>query len=497
MRNTIIGGVILAIATFAIQKVYFTDKTEIVYSLSNDIYTSLIDSEDRQVIQQLTIKNIGAQRAERVVISINEPIDTYDLQKYSELDSVHVINTKTKFELIYPFLPPNGQIEVLLKNKNKGIGKNNLVVKHDFGLGKEVFQKNDTFSIAIALPLLACVVYILWTVRHIYMDSFGSDVKYNPVDKILNRSKPLWLSSVKWNELRKEALEHYFRKDTSYTKLNALSCWQVLNNEKPHYLTNNEWTRVVNDAIRKFKDIFTEMIITRSYLTLSEDLFSIEKPKQFSFSDWKEILNLINNYYIYYQFGNKSFAWMQNPSEQLSTQKPNLIDNDVDKKYKTIVREAYFTKIVSNLLRRDDSNVLQHYDLSLLEEDQRNEINKISARLGDIKKAQQYYFKLREVTVGQLKPTENDLIDKGAWENLVTMDQKIADILKNEKLAEEDRIKFANLRHRVEKQLDIIDRILSDPDYVTKIEDYNDAFSSGNLKNLKKLSSDLKRTKAM
>jgi hypothetical protein len=493
MRKTIIGGILLAVATFFIQKTYFTDRPEVVYSLSNEIYTSLLESEDREIIQQLTIKNIGNQGVERIVVTINNHVDKYDLRKYSESDSVRVIATKTKFELIYPSLPPDGQIEILIKNVKKGLTKDLLTVKHNSGLGKEAFEKSSSYSLLTLLPFIFWVAITLASAFGLYKDSFHSDIKYDPVDKILKRPKPLFISSFKWNEFRKEAIGNYFNKDRAYSKLNDLICWQVLSDDKPNHLSADEWAKVLSDATSKFKELFTERIVTRSYLTLSDELFSIEKPKQIGLPDWKEIVNLINNYYVFYSLAKQKLTWNDEFTAELKREKLNLIESDVDKRYKAIVREIFFSKLVGKLIRMKRSDGFpQEDEILLLNDDQKKEISEITNGIVDLKRAMQYRKKLREVVNGELKNTDNDLVIKEDWDSLTELNQKISKILKDKAQAEEDSVKFRSLRKRVERQLEIIDRIVSNPDYVEKIEDYNDAFNTGNLGNLLKISTALK-----
>lgn len=481
-----------------IQKVYFTDKPDVVYSLSNEIYTSLIDSEDREIFQQLTIKNVGAQGVEKLIISINKPVVSYDIKKYSETDSVKVVSAKSKFELIYPFLPPNGQIEILIKNTKQGITKSNLEVKHNSGLGKEVFEKSNSMSILFWAPVAFYAVLIVVMLYSSYKDMFTTDIKYNPVDKILKRPKPFLLSSFKWNEFRKEALDNYFDKDRFLLKADDLLCWQVLNSDKPDYLTNDEWKKVLNDASKKFKELFAARVITRNYFILSDEVFSLDKPKQLSTTDWKEIANLISDYYIYYCFTQRRLSWDRDFIEELNKPKPDKIQADADSKYKSIIREIFFSKIVSNLIRFSGSEQLdKKYDISLLDDDQKEQLKTISEGLDGIRTGKQYNMKLHEIIAGGLKESNRDLIAPEDWSRLTELNAKISAIIENEDSAQKDSEKFKRLRERVEKQLDIIDRVLIDPDYLAKIEDYGDTFNSGNLKNLARISTYLKKLEAL
>ena len=170
-----------------------------------------------------------------------------------------------------------------------------------------------------------------------------------------------------------------------------------------------------------------------------------------------------------------------------------MVDINTDNKYKAIIREIYFSKFVSQIIRLKTLGSLHYeYDVSLLNGDQQKEIEEISDGLVELKKAKEYRIKLREVIHGRLQDTDKSHIDNEDWEELLDLNKEISKILKDKRQAEEDSVKFGELRERVEKQLGIIDRLISDPDYITKIEDYNDSFNTGNVKNLLKISIALK-----
>lgn len=78
------------------------------------------------------------------------------------------------------------------------------------------------------------------------------------------------------------------------------------------------------------------------------------------------------------------------------------------------------------------------------------------------------------------------MIDQKDWEELKKINSEIKEILEDRKKAVEDKIKFENLKEKVEAQLDIIDKLLNDPSFIDKIEDYNNCFAKGNFDNIKK-----------
>lgn len=501
MGNTlwkIIGGVILFIITVSIQRTYFSDKPEIVYTLSNEIYNSLLDDDDdRQVFQQLTIKNIGSKAGERIVVYLSEPVIDYDIRKYSDIDSVKIVSTKSKFELIYPLLPPGGQIEILFKNVKTGVAKSSLEVKHNSGLGKEIFSENkqSKWFVVFFIPFIFWIVISIWNFYDLYKNSFITIVKYEPLEKILKRSKPLLLSNAQWHEFRREAILNIFERDRVYSKLNELASWKILSStERPVYLSIDEWNDLLKGAIENFKEKFANSVVTRSYLKWDDELFNIAKPIHLPASDWKEILGFINNYFLFYTVSIEKPYYTSDFSTALSLKKPDLIEVEVYERRKSILQRFYFVKAMSGLIKSKSlDSTYDVIDISLLNDSQREEIERIRLEIEKLKSADQFLVKIREVVNAKLTNSDNDLIDARDLEELNDLQKRIAEILESKDQVRYERNKFHQLRERVERQLYLIDRILSDPNYVSKIEDYGDIFNTGNFDNLKRVSDALKR----
>lgn len=157
----IFSFIILAIGYY-----YFTDKPRVYYSLSPEFYTTLEEKANREVYQYLVIKNNGSEKADRLIIKINKQVPFYEINKHSSFDLVDVLSDKNKFEMKYDLLPPDAQIEILLRNYNQGITYKDLKISFATGLGVEVFEKDNTTIKAIfyvvGVLLLALMSLQLW-----------------------------------------------------------------------------------------------------------------------------------------------------------------------------------------------------------------------------------------------------------------------------------------------------------------------------------------------
>lgn len=501
-----------AIVVAYISYYFLTDKPDIVYSLSNDFYTSLENDSSREIFQQLSVKNVGSKVGEKLIISIDKPISNYEIKKYSKADSIRVISTKSNFELIYPSLPPQGKIDILLKNNNEGVGIANLQVKHNSGLGREVFETNNTVVIWNFFGILFYLCINIFSIYGIWRDSFNTEIKYDPIEGILKRSKPFLIALPKWEQFRKEALENYFKKDYLSSNIETTLSYQYLNSEKPKYLNEEEWKKVSIEAVTRFKEVFSKKLLAVYYFTENEEIFTLQKPKYLPIKDWNEILKLTNTYYLYLVIS-KSHSWgVDKLEKELRKNCPEKIDKETEEKCIEIIRANYFIKILDDVIWYSEKlEKIDKYDLNLLSESQNNKLKKIlefiNKVLSDDKKLtlklerndkqnderNQILVKLSEILKGEMKDSNKDLISTGDWEELTALNEKISAILKNEKNAAQNEKKFNELKTRVESQLEVIDKVLLDPKFVTKIEDYNDIFNSGNFKNLVKIARSLNK----
>ena len=135
----VIGAIAIVIFTYYLN----LEKADIRYTLSDEIPVKFFKNEAAENIQQIEIKNIGNDIAEKIIVRIQSNVEEYDISKYSEHDTEVVHRTESLFELIYPELPPQGKFKLIIKSIGRGIQKNDLEIQHRKGLAQEALTSKD------------------------------------------------------------------------------------------------------------------------------------------------------------------------------------------------------------------------------------------------------------------------------------------------------------------------------------------------------------------
>lgn len=159
--NTIVIPVIISIITLAIAYYYFTDKPDITYYLTPAFSTTPNRTENRELYQYIIIQNSGSDKGERIIVTADLPFLSYEVKKYAEADTFNVTN-KRIFQLEYPVLPPNGEVQILIKNIDFGLTGENIKVNSNAGLAREIFQQDKTKdNLLILMIVVSALIMIL------------------------------------------------------------------------------------------------------------------------------------------------------------------------------------------------------------------------------------------------------------------------------------------------------------------------------------------------
>lgn len=509
-------------------------KPDIRFSLSGGLPRELLGETSTENVQLLEIRNIGKEEAHRLTIKINTPLTFHKLKKFSEGDKVEEFPSDTGLEIIYPSLPPEGVIKVILQSRTT-IEKSAIDVSHSKGKGEEAFASGTSFQfsyVTIAVLSIYGLLVFIWAKRSMN-DHLESQVDYNP-NKILSRKKPIFINDKRWNSIRAKALENkikpqkYLIDKTESYKLLCLS-------EKIDYVTEEEWLSLQHKAIEVLTDMLIVKINTATYHTSILELLSIPKPSLFPEKEWVELQNKMNKAYFVLRANDIRFYDQSSILKEIEQPKPDGILDAFWTKHMEGLKKEYFKRLSELLqlsatpldfIEQQDLHVLPHEQIHELKKRSYNlEISKI-LRLFDKSRAQQFleskkpewitdddYNALRKesealiradtllcllwniVYRAALPETKPDMLTEKEWNDMLKIAQSFKQMEEDHKTSIKElqnactvKTEAEKLREKIEKQLTIIHNVLNDPKSIDRIEEYSNVFAPGNFDNLRKIS---------
>ena len=499
MRSQIIGGVMLLIIAglFAKYKI-FDDKIELKYSLSEKIPSDFADSIDESGIQQLTIKNSGDLLVSSIVVKIEANVQELKINRFKSTDSVNILKTNRSLEILYPEIPPLGEVIVLLKIKgNSNINKNNIEIYHSKGKAYEAFSDKKTYGNTIFL--IVSFIYLLvifFNIKSSFVDGLELRAQYSCLD-VLKRKKPWYVKDSKWIEIRKKSISNYIEKDGIST-IEKCDSYQLLNTDKKPFLSEDEWLELLDKAENRIKLKITEKIYQSFYNLSFEELSNLKKPKNVSYENWKIINNEVSKAYCIHKMRDTLlYGNFYSVPEILNSPKPDIVTGDDWSNLRNVLSTYYISVIVEEGLGRISyEDYVDKVNLDILKSSRKVQIEKLFKEIRngyDLKE----YFKLllqilREMFYWDSLPNKPENIGTEDWGEIEELYNRIIqrkqEATENLLEANELKAEFLPLTEKVTKQLEIIDNLLSDPKSIEKIEDYDNPFAKGNWENLQKIS---------
>lgn len=311
----IISGLLLPLVFFYLTR----DKIELRYILSDRIPTNLHEDHVSESIQQIELINTGDIEVNRVIIKIKAQVIDFSIQKASIFDSISVSKSNNEFDILYPTIPPNGIVKVVIKSTDTGFGNENLSIVHTKGKGVNVLKKSDnsmlTYILYLGLPLIY-IILIFYQIRSIAINHFLENAYLWPIE-ILKENKPLFISKQNWEKTRLAAINFVFYKDSS-SKFTKSMAYKILSDEKPSYLNDEEWRNMKKNAE---EDLIKKVNNTNSSFQF-EEFFKIKKPMYIDDNEWDKVVNAINNGF-YFLIVNNFHSFM---NSSIFKTKPEIIN---------------------------------------------------------------------------------------------------------------------------------------------------------------------------
>lgn len=509
-------------------------KPDIRFSLSGGLPRELLGETSTENVQLLEIRNIGKDEAQRLTIKINAALTSYKLKKLSEADKVEEFPSPNGLEIVYPSLPPQGTIKVILQSRTT-IEKSGIDVSHSKGKGEEAFTGGASFRlsyIGIAIFLIY-FFFMIMLLRSMAIDHLESQTKY-AFNEILLKKKPFYIDKKRWNAIRSNALGNKI--NYVYGNIDKLESYKLLClTEKIYYLTEEEWLSLQHKAIEKLNDIFITKINTAWRHANILEFLRITKPLLFPEKEWLELQNMMNKSYFVLLKNEFKFFDAKTILEMIKQQKPDGILTGFWDNHIQDLKNEYFRLCSQRLeMATNPTDYLEQEDLSVLSEDQFNKLKKRAylisinklPRLVNKVTAQRFmesgkpewikdddYNAIREEAEAFIKAdalslilwdiiynkalpvTKPAIFTEEEWIQVISISQRFKKMdedhqasMEEQKIARAEKEETEKLKEKIEKQLGVINDILIDPASIDRIEDYSNVFAPGNFDNLKKIS---------
>lgn len=417
MKNFIKAiGTILLIPLLLILIQFYLNRqvVDVRYTLSENIPINLSTQSSSESVQQLTVKNLGNAKAEKIVVNIQGKINSYDLIKYSEVDKVDTVKKNEGIQLVYSELPTDGRFKVVIRSEGTGLKTNDITISHNKGEAKEALSSDSSKSgwERALVWIIYVLLFLVYSIRGSLIDNLQRKSRYlGDYKEILNKKgSPFYLNENKWNEIRQVALKTMINESCkfySYEKIHESKCYNILSKDKPEYLKESEWESVLKELTKSIEEGIGGRISNIFYkIGDSINILELEKPKSLNKDTWNDIRkNILTKMKVVLQ--DNSFTGIYDKDvDELEVYK--MLDNDKPK-YLSEDEWNYLSseliKILNNTIKYRASNI--SYDCEkLLKLINIKRPNKYSATKWDDFMKQ---FHDKYITMNMKKAMENEL----------------------------------------------------------------------------------------
>lgn len=447
---------------------YLKEVPDVRYVVSNAIplFSQNEKNDDYEFVQQIEVANSGKAEAKKIVVKIPTAINKYNISKHSQAESVDVAENSSGLEINYPNLPPSAKFQVTLNIRGKAIPENSVEVHHQNGKAQilSTGSRSNEVGFWSVFPLILSLIYILLSYFELKSSNKYSYLfrKYpSSIDSILGGEKPWSLSMKDWTLVLEDLLDRALRTPIgTYENIKKSAAYVFLNYEKkPECISQNYWNDLRDIASEKLIDFVRYKVGKARVVSEISELLNTEWPVKFSEDNKNKISNELSYAYrdLLLKISKKEDLIKILSDTSCPTGLLPVIWSDI-KRVADVMLGGYMILEAADL-----NNVLKiesTTEYSLLSSVEKYKIDKIIGFKNEI-------ASLRDKE-SKLKCLENNVFEKS-----IANEQKLISI----KELEENSKKLSVV---VRSQLDLIEKIINEPEYIKRIESYDDTFTEGN-----------------
>lgn len=501
MLKTILVAVIGGLILFVVQN-KLKDIPTATYSVSDAIEIAN-PKGNSEFAQEIVVNNFGQTLVKNISIKVPQSLTTYKLTKHSNQISERVFKEAGRFELVYPELSPKQQFRLLVRYDGLPMAKDWISISHDDGNAKVQDTQNASinyFWIWLAF-FSGTLVSSINEIRRWKRESYS---KWAKSEDVYVNKKPWYAFPSEWPEMQFEAIKRHLSEggEYSFSKVQESTYYQLLNRSKPTLLTKENWLTLQSQAVELLMARFSREVTTYANTEKLMDLLKLEKPEALPIEKWSVFESSLKERLVSKllpaNMRSEDYVNILNSNNALLKRLPEEFANEVRDKARSYYSE-YLTSRDCIYRATTPYEILKTARLDLLSEQQAKSVRDEILRIVRQSESPTKW------TVEQLKyfvsKGKQEWMSEAEFESINTLISQFDSLLEERRLLSEREQKLQraeyevasikgeaeSYRKRVKDQLDFIDKILSDPNSMERVEDYDMTFSKGNWMNLAKV----------
>ena len=489
MLKNIIGAVVIGLIMLFVQN-YFKDVPTATYIVSEAI--EIVGSQGKsEYAQEIVVANPGHSALKDISIKVPRHISSFKLTKHSSLIQEKTFQGDNSFELVYPDLPSGQKIRLQIRYDGIPMDKSWISISHADGVAQP--QENQTPAINFLWIWLAfCAGILSQSVSAIRSWKRESFSKWATNEEPFRNNKPWFSTSAEWSEMQYESIRRTLNNSSYYASIDSSAHYQLLNRSKPTLLSEEHWTKLQKQATESLMSNFSKMVTRYSSPDKLVDLFKLKKPEALPIESWTEFQKSLIS-----QLKSNLLPAGMKPTDYVNILDPNnlmlkILPDQVASEIRDLAQKYYSEYLTSRSAWETESDsltVLKSARLDLLTSDQAASVKKKILRLARMAAMpSDWSIGKLELFISKERPEWMPEKEFNSLRELVTQSKSLSDersaLHQQERELKTAKLVAESLKKRVLAQLDLIDRVLSNPSSINKIEEYDSTFAPGNRKNL-------------
>lgn len=452
-----------------------------------------------EYVQEITVHNPGRVMATAVSIKVPQSISSYQLKKHTNLVKEASVNNTDRFELLYPELPPDQRISLVVHYGGNPIPRDWITV---FSNGSYVQPpgKMQRESSPFLLGFLFLSGFLISVLLQFRKQQQGEFFRQDDERQLLRDDKPWFATQEGWPNLQFSAIASRLSTLQS-TEPAASFAFKVLSHEKPQLMRDEQWAEIRNLASDKLLTEIFRLSLQGASVDKLLQWAKLVKPGMLAWHDWQKYQRVV---------GERLVERMLPPDADdtdydkvLAPDAPTLrgLPDALQELLRTAARKQYFNQLAIRATEatEDPLVVLEGAKLSYLNDEQKLRLQNHCEQLARMRSMPrswdtpdlaafvasgrpEWMPEAEFTAIGKLVSSLESLED----------DREIVDL--REQQARNSQAYADKLRKRALAQLGLIDRVLTNPEAVDTLEDYAESLEPSYQKSLERIAWLLRRS---